>query len=155
MNDSYCRNSPWLVARSLSGSFCLLQNALLVPLDVSSKNRFYLPNILLMRGRSALLISPSSAKRRFLLADFFSRMWFLPCLRRTSLPEPLVLNLFLAPLCVFILGITFPYRRVREFCFSDIGASPRSLGVRIFFVLLSALFRCLIGTQDHGHVAAV
>ena len=72
MNDSYCRNNPWLAARSLSGSFSLLQNALLVPLNVSSKNRFYLPNILLMRGRSALLISPSSAKRRFLLADFFS-----------------------------------------------------------------------------------
>ncbi len=155
MNDSCCRNSPWLVPRSLFDSFCLLQNALLVPLDVSSKNGFYLPNILLMRGRSALLISPSRAKRRFLLADFFSRMWFLPCLRRTSLPEPLVLNLFLAPLCVFILGMTFPYRRVREFCLSNIGALPRSLGVWIFFVFLPALSRCLVGAQDHGHVAAV
>ena len=67
-----------------------------------------------MRGRSALLISPSRASRRFLLADFFSRMWFLPCFRRTSFPDPLVLNLFLAPLCVFILGITFPYRRIRR-----------------------------------------
>ena len=155
MNDSYCRNSPWLAARSLSGSFCLLQNALLVPLNVSSKNRFYLPNILLMRGKSALLISPSSAKRRFLFADFFSRMWFLPCLRRTSFPEPLVLNLFLAPLCVFILGITFPYQRVREFHLSDIGAQPHSLRVWVFFVFLLALFRCLIGTQNHGHVAAI
>ncbi len=155
MNDSYCRNSPWLAARSLSGSFCLLQNALLVPLNVSSKNRFYLPNILLMRGKSALLISPSSAKRRFLFADFFSRMWFLPCLRRTSFPEPLVLNLFLAPLCVFILGITFPYQRVREFYLSDTGAQPHSLRVWVFFVFLLALFRCLIGAENHGHVAAI
>lgn len=64
-----------------------------------------------MRGASAAEISPSWAKRRFRRDDFFSRMWLRLRLRRTSLPVPVVLMRFFAPLCVFIFGMCCAFLR--------------------------------------------
>jgi hypothetical protein len=36
-------------------------------------------------------------------------MWLLKALRRFTVPEPVILKRFLAPLCDFIFGIAIPY----------------------------------------------
>ena len=41
----------------------------------------------------------------FLLDDFLVKMWLAKALFLSSLPVPVLLNLFKAPLFVFILGI--------------------------------------------------
>ena len=46
------------------------------------------------------------------LDGFFSRMCLMLICRRRSLPVPVTLKRFLAPLWVFILGIGFSLRRV-------------------------------------------
>src|SRR4249919_2481903 len=46
-------------------------------------------------------------KPRLRLADFFSSRWLCGPFRRRSLPVPVTLNRFFAPLCVFCFGIVF------------------------------------------------
>src|SRR5215216_1898513 len=50
-------------------------------------------------------ISPARRRFRFRFEDFLVRMWLLNALKRFTLPEPVVLKRFVAPLCVFIFGI--------------------------------------------------
>ena len=45
-------------------------------------------------------------RRRFRFGCFFVRMWLLNALYRFTLPEPVILNRFAAPLWVFIFGMT-------------------------------------------------
>jgi hypothetical protein len=46
---------------------------------------------------------------RFRLDDFLVRMWLLNAFMRFTLPEAVILNRFLAPLCDFIFGIAVPF----------------------------------------------
>src|SRR5688572_21630036 len=64
------------------------------------------------RRRLMTLASPRVAmsaerrRRRFRLDVFFVRMWLLKARRRETLPVPVTLKRFLAPLCDFIFGIS-------------------------------------------------
>ena len=48
------------------------------------------------------------------LEDFFSRMWARLVWRRMIFPEPVILNRFLAPECVFIFGMVGPFWMLEE-----------------------------------------
>src|SRR5688500_13560699 len=62
-----------------------------------------------MRLESSGDTTASGALRlRFRLGDFFSSMWFRNARRRRIFPVDVTLNLFAAPLCVFIFGIAQP-----------------------------------------------
>ena len=53
------------------------------------------------------LVPTIVARRRFRFRFdvFLVRMWLLKALRRLTFPDPVTLNRFLAPACVFIFGM--------------------------------------------------
>src|SRR5947209_13683161 len=58
-----------------------------------------------MRGSSCLEMTAGAPRRRLRFGDFFSRMWLENALRPRTLPVAVILKRFLAPECVFILGM--------------------------------------------------
>src|SRR6202030_2775414 len=71
-----------------------------------------------------------SARLRF--GDFFSRMWLVNGCRPRTLPVPVILKRFLAPECVFILGMIASRRlwhgRARGGARAILGAGPGARG---------------------------
>src|SRR5437868_14464039 len=71
----------------------------------------------LPRRRFRTFASPLSTgwslpNARFRFGLLCSRLWLFIACRRVSFPVPVSLNRFLAPLCVFCLGIVFVYSRI-------------------------------------------
>src|SRR6187402_3246140 len=105
----------------------------------------------------------SPLRRRVSFEDFFSRLWRMPAPCFMTLPEPVILKRFLAPECVFCLGILFlcllgngcrctgadgcGIRRLVLGAALALCALRVGLGLRIGLVLVRA--------DDHDHVATV
>src|SRR6478735_1475220 len=113
--------------------------------------------------RSTCYLSPPvtsapRARRRVRLVGSCSRRWARKALRRRIFPDPVTLNRFAAPRCVFTFGISgsscLGRGGVRHRCRGCGGGCRRGCGCGGPLVLLRGL-RLLRGVQHHRHVAPV
>src|SRR5262249_27279460 len=66
------------------------------------------PSLRFPRGTSSPEITAGLRSARLRLGDFFSRMWLVKACRPRTLPVEVTRKRFLAPECVFILGMSEP-----------------------------------------------
>src|SRR6202050_1491752 len=96
------------------------------------------PSMRLTRGTSCSCRIAGRPSARFFLGDFFSRIWLVKAWRARTLPPPVTLKRFLAPECVFILGIRSGNEvpglttcgRLRHPRGADYDTAPRFAGAR-------------------------